>query len=260
MANVLTASSARVYGDVIAVGVNRDSKLPLYHQLYGILRDSIAHGEWKPGDLIPPESDLVASYGVSRTTVRQVLDKLVTDGLIYRQQGRGSFVAHPTLEQVLTRIISFTEEMRQRGFESGTQVVDIRLIRATPDIAHQLAVPPGEELAYLQRLRLAGGEPMSIEHSHLVHRFCPGVLQEDYAVNPLRETLERLYGLHIQRARQTIRAIKASAECARLLGTRTGAAILFIERVSFSDRGVPVEFLQVCYRGDRYSLHAELRE
>lgn len=244
----------------MVAAISRDNKLPLYHQLYEILRDNISHGEWKPGDMIPAESDLIAAYGVSRTTVRQVLDRLVTDGLIYRQQGRGSFVAHPALEHVLTRIISFTEEMRQRGFEPGTRVVESRLISAPPDVARHLSVPPGEELAYLQRLRLADGEPMSIEYSHLVHRFCPGVLQQDYAVNPLRETLERLYGLRIQRARQTIRAIKASAACARLLGVRTGAALLFIERVSFSDRGVPLEFLQVCYRGDRYSLHADLRE
>jgi GntR family transcriptional regulator len=244
----------------MVAAISRDNKLPLYHQLYVILRDSITHGEWKPGDMIPPESDLIAAYGVSRTTVRQVLDRLVADGLIYRQQGRGSFVAHPTLEHVLTHIISFTEEMRQRGFDPGTQVVAARLIPAPPDVARHLSVPPGEEMAYLQRLRLADGEPMSIEYSHLVHRYCPGVLRHDFAVNPLRETLERLYGLRIRRARQTIRAIKASSECARLLSTRIGAAMLFIERVSFSDRGVPVEFLQVCYRGDRYSLHADLRE
>ena len=244
----------------MVAAISRTNKLPLYHQLYEILRDNITHGEWKPGDMIPPESGLVESYGVSRTTVRQVLDKLVTDGLIYRQQGRGSFVAHPTLEQVLTHLVSFTDEMRQRGFDPGTRVLASQLMPAAPNIAAQLGVEPDEELAYLRRLRLADGEPMSIEHSYLVHRFCPGVLQQDYAANPLHETLERLYGLRWSRARQTIRAIKAPADTARLLGARSGAAILFIERVSFSDRGIPVEFLQVCYRGDRYSLHAELRE
>ena len=244
----------------MVAAVSRENKLPLYHQLYEILRDTIARGAWKPGDMIPPESNLVESYGVSRTTVRQVLDKLVADGLIYRQQGRGSFVAHPTLEQVLTRIVSFTEEMRQRGIEPGTQVLASRLVPAPPDIAAHLDVQTGEELAHLQRLRLADSEPMSIEDSYLVHRHCPGVLQQDYAANPLREALEQVYGVRMVRARQTIRAIKASADCGRLLGAGPGAAILFIERVSFSDRGAPVEFLQVRYRGDRYSLHAELRE
>jgi GntR family transcriptional regulator len=258
--NVLVASSPRVHSDATAVGVNRDSKLPLYHQLYEILRDTITRSEWKPGDMIPAESELMQVYGVSRTTVRQVLDKLVSEGLIYRRQGRGSFVAHPTLDQVLTRIVSFTDEMRQRGFEPGTQVLDARLIPASGEIAKHLAIEPGEELAYLQRLRLANGEPMAIEHSHLVHRYCPGVLQQDYMTNPLHEGLDRLYGIRWSRARQVIRAVKADATCAQLLAIKRGDALLFVERVSFSDRGVPVEFLQVYYRGDRYSLYAELRD
>ena len=125
--------------------INRQSKLPLYHQLYEILRDDILSGEWQPGDMIPPESELVKRYQVSRTTVRQVLDMLVNEGLIYRQQGRGTFVAHPTVEQALVRIISFTDDMRQRGFKPGTTVLSSGLIPAPQDIAEKLEVEPGEE-------------------------------------------------------------------------------------------------------------------
>jgi DNA-binding GntR family transcriptional regulator len=260
LANVLAVSSTRVHGDAIAMSVSRDSKMPLYHQLHEILRDTITHGGWKPGDMIPAESDLMQAYGVSRTTVRQVLEKLVSEGLIYRQQGRGSYVAHPTLDQVLTRIISFTEDMRQRGFEPGTRVLSSGLIPASPEVATQLAVERGEELVHLQRLRLADGESLSVEESYLVHRYCPGVLQHDHTVNPLREILEQQYGLRLARARQVIRSVQASGAIAHLLAVRPGAALLFIERVSFSDRGIPVEFLQIYYRGDRYSLHAELRD
>jgi GntR family transcriptional regulator len=92
--------------------INRHSPLPLYHQLYEIVRQGILDGEWRPGDVLPPESELIAHYQVSRTTVRQVLDMLVNEGLIYRQRGRGTSVAHPTIEQSLVRIISFTEDMR----------------------------------------------------------------------------------------------------------------------------------------------------
>ena len=103
--------------------INRSSKLPLYHQLYELLRSGITSGRWQPGDMLPPESELTERYEVSRTTVRQVLEMLVNEGLIYRQRGRGSFVAHPTVEQTLVRIISFTDDMRQRGFESGTEKI-----------------------------------------------------------------------------------------------------------------------------------------
>jgi GntR family transcriptional regulator len=191
--------------------------------------------------------------------VRQALETLVNEGLIYRQQGRGTFVAQPTVAQGLVRIISFTEDMRQRGLEPGTRLLFSGLAPAPPEIAEQLKIEPGEELACLERLRLANGEPMSIEESYLVHRYCPGVLQGDYAASPLREALERNYGLRLVRARQLIRASLASNKLARLLSIRSKAALLFIERVSYSQQHVPVEFLRIYYRADRYALYNELQ-
>jgi GntR family transcriptional regulator len=238
--------------------IDRSSKLPLYHQLYEILRDEILHGEWQPGDVIPPEPDLIRLHGVSRTTVRQVLDMLVNEGLIYRQQGRGTFVAHPTLEQALVRIVSFTDDMRQRGIKPGTEILSSEVIPAPRDIAEKLAIEPGEELAHLGRLRLADGEPMAIEESHLVHRYCPGVLQGDYASNPLREALDQRYGIRWLRAKQIIRAIPASRDLARVLSITPKSALLYIERVSYSQYNTPVEFLRIYYRGDRYALYNEL--
>lgn len=239
--------------------IDRTSRLPLYYQLYEILRANITRGEWQPGDMIPPESELIERYRVSRTTVRQVLDMLVNEGLIYRQRGRGSFVAHPTVEQALVRIVSFTEDMRQRGFEPASKVLSSGLIPAPQDIAEKLQIEPGEELARLERLRLADDEPMSIEESYLVHRYCLGVLQGDYASNPLRQALEREYGIRLVRAKQVIRAILATPRLARLLSIPPRSALLFIERVSFSQQNVPVEFLRIYYRADRYSLYNELQ-
>jgi len=146
--------------------VNRHSKIPYYQQLYTILRGKISRGEWKPGDLIPTENELIEIYQVSRSTVRQVLDMLVNEGLVYRERGRGSFIAHPTVEQTMTRIVSFTEDMRQRGFEPGTRVLSARLVPASKEIGERLQVPIGETLACLERLRLADSEPMSIEESY----------------------------------------------------------------------------------------------
>jgi GntR family transcriptional regulator len=247
------------YEDIRMLRIDRNSKLPLYHQLYEILRDKIVRRDWQPGDRIPSESELIERYQVSRTTVRQVLDMLVNEGLIYRQSGRGTFVAHPTVEQVLVRIISFTEDMLQRDFKPGTQILSAGLIPAPQDIAEKLEVELGEELAYLERLRLADGEPMSIEESHLVHRFCHGVLRGDYASSPLRQALERDHGIRLVRAKQVIRALLAPSDLAGLLSIPSDSALLYIERVSYSDQNIPVEFLRIYYRADRYSLYNELQ-
>jgi len=239
--------------------VSRHSKLPLYHQVYEIVRANILDGRWQPGDLLPPESELVARYEVSRTVVRQALDALVNEGLIYRQRGRGTFVAHPTVEQSLVRIISFTDDMRQRGCLSGTKVLFSGLVPAPEEIAVKLEIEPGEELARLDRLRLADGEPMGIEQSHLVHRYCPGVLDGDYASHSLREVLEQRYNIRWTHASQVIRAILAKPEMARLLSVKSRSALLHIERVSYWQGNIPVEFLHIYYRGDRYSLHCDLQ-
>ncbi len=239
--------------------INRQSRVPYYYQLYEILRGKITSGEWKPGDIMPTEAELLGQYNVSRSTVRQAMDMLVNNGQIYRQRGRGSFVAHPTVEQGLSQIISFTEEMQRRGMNAHTEVLSSGLVLASAETAQFLQVEPGEELARLERLRMADNEPMSIEESYLVHRYCPGVLDQDYATVPLREMLMREYGLRWAYAKQTIQAIDAPKKIADKLAIKSKASILYIERTSFTEQNTPVEFIRFYHRGDRYVLYNELQ-
>lgn len=245
---------------MVVDSINRRSKIPYYQQLYEILRGKIVNGEWKPGDMMPPETELIELYQVSRNTVRQVLDLLVQEGLIYRQRGRGTFVSHPTLEQTMLRIVSFTEDMKQRGFIPSTQVLSAQIIAAPSDKANKLQLDDGEELAVIERLRMADGEPMSVEKSFLVHQYCPNIFRYDYAHNPLRQVLERDYRIRLVHARQVIRAVMATVELAEILEIKIPSPLLFIERVTFSQDMLPVEYLEIFYRADRYSLYNELQD
>ncbi len=239
-------------------GIVRDSKLPYYQQLYDLLYKDISGGRWRPGDMLPSETELIDRYQVSRITVRQALALLVKDGLIYRRRGLGTFVSVPKIEQGLNRIISFSEDMRRRGFQAGTAVLSSGLVAASEEIAERLELDPGEEIAYLERIRLADGEPMSIEISYLIHRLCPDILKKDFARTPLRETLARDYDLLLTNAKQQIRAITASAELAEKLLVSFGAPLFYIERISYSQYNKPVEYLQLYHRGDRYTLYNDL--
>ena len=243
---------------MIAESLNPNSKIPLYHQLYTLLQEKIRSAAWKPGDMIPPESELVDTYKISRVTVRKVLEKLVTEGLIVRERGRGSFVANPKLEHGMTRIVSFTDDMRQRGLTPRTRILFTGLVPAPAEIAERLKVPEGEELARIDRLRLADEEPMCVEESFLVHRYIPGILGYDFSVNSLREVKEKNYGVQWSRAMQTIQAIPAALNIARLLCIRAGAPLLYFDRVTFSQDDIPLEYLRVYYRADRYVLYNEL--
>jgi GntR family transcriptional regulator len=240
--------------------VNRQSKLPLYQPVYDLLHGKMVSGVWAAGDVFPTESELIRDYRVSRMTIRQVMDRFVSEGLVYRQQGRGTYVAEPTLEQGLTRIISFTEDMRRRGLIPETKILAQQIIAASEDVANALNISPGEKVAYLKRLRFANNEPMCIEESHLIYEMCPGIFEMDFSIQPLRETLESKYSIRIVRANQKIHATVAGNETARLLHATPPAALLFIERTSFNEWDQPVEFLRLYFRGDRYSLHNELRD
>jgi GntR family transcriptional regulator len=239
--------------------IDQSSTQPLYHQLYEILHEIILHKEWKPGEMIPAESELIELYQVSRITVRRVLDMLVKEGLVYRQRGRGTFVAHPTLEHGLTRIVSFTEDMRQRGFMPGNKLLFTGLIPADAEIAGNLQVPIGEEMVQVDRLRLADGEPMCVEQSFLVHRHVPGILEHNFVMNSLRDIKLKFYGIRWVRARQNIHAIACPAALQAHLGVKARTPLLYIERISFSQQNIPMEYLKAYYRADRYSLYNELQ-
>lgn len=239
--------------------LNRNSKVPLYFQLYEILRTAIVGGKWPPGTTVPPESELQKKYQVSQITVRQALDNLVKDGLVYRQRGRGTFVAQPAIETGLSRIISFTEDMHQRGYAPSSRLIYAGIIGASARTAEKLMIQPGDELAQINRLRFADGQPLSIEKSSLVHALVHGALEGDYEINSLREIIAKRYGLHLTRAKQSIRALNASEEQAQHLSMPSKAALLEIERVSYTQEDVPIELLTIYYRADRYVLFTDLQ-
>jgi GntR family transcriptional regulator len=239
--------------------ISPHSSSPLYQQLYLLLRNKILGGDWHANEMLPSEAELTDQYGVSRATVRQALDELANDGLIFRKQGRGTFVSPPTVEQGLVRIVSFTEDMQRRGLTPGTKLISAGNVPATEELAHQLQIEVGEPLARIKRLRLADNEPMSVEVSFLVQRYCPGILDQDYTTHSLRLMLEERYSIHISSARQSIQAISASKKLAEHLAVEKGAALLYIERLSLSEFDVPVEHLWLYHRGDRYTLHTDLR-
>jgi GntR family transcriptional regulator len=114
-------------------------------------------------------------------------------------------------------------------------------------------------LAQLHRLRFADEEPLSIERANLVNKLCPGVLENDYEKNSLRKALSKQHGIQLVRAKQSIRAQNATAEQARLLTISPNEALLVVDRVSYSQNNVPVEYLQIVYNAKRYVMYTELQ-
>jgi GntR family transcriptional regulator len=228
--------------------------VPKYVRVRDYLRSLVTH-ELAVGDAIPSERLLCERFGVSRMTVRQAVDALVVDGLLQREQGRGTFVA-PTKMDVEVRLASFGEDMRRRGMEPLSNVLVAEEVPATPDIADALELLLGELVFYLYRVRYADGEPMAIEQTWVPSRLMPGLF-EGGAPDSIYGELRRR-GLAPDRGEDTVSATEVDAEDAELLGLRTGKAVLRLARRTFAGE-IACAYSRSSYRADRYELWVPLR-
>jgi GntR family transcriptional regulator len=239
--------------------IYRNSPLPRYYQLKEIMREKIASGEWKPGDLIPSERELGEKYGISRMTARQAITDLVNEGLFYREQGKGTFVSHRKVTQQLMRLTGFTEDIRARGQLPGTKVLSASMRPADETTAERLRIKPQEMIFYLQRLRLADGEPLALELSQLHFPGCERLLEENLQENSLYRLLETQYGLPLMEAEQELEAGLAGNEESQLLKVPSGSAVLFIRRTTYTDRNQPIEYARSVYRGNKYTFYTTMK-
>lgn len=239
--------------------IYRNSPLPRYYQLKEIMRERIRAGEWKPGDLIPSERELGEKYGISRMTARQAITELVSEGLFYREQGKGTFVSQHKITQQLIHLTGFTEDIRARGQRPGTKVISATMHAADEAIAEKLRITPGTPIFRLQRLRLADGEPLAIELSHISFKDCEKLLEEDLENNSLYRVLESKYGVMLMEADQEIEAGLAGSEDAQTLKIAPGSSVLYTRRVTYTERNQPIEYAKAVYCGNKYTFYTHMR-
>lgn len=231
--------------------------LPLYVQLRDALRKQVETGQWKVGSQVPTEAELMKTYRVGRATVRQALQELVNQGLLYRKQGKGTYVSRPRQEDDIESLISFTAEMTARGVTPSARVLGVWVIVPPAEIREQLALRDNEKAVRLERLRFGDGVPIALELSHLSQSMVHNLEKEDLT-GSLYHRLVHIHGLRIARVQQTIQSALASGREAELLGIRRGSPVLVIDRISFVESGRPLETMHFVYRGDLYQLKAEL--
>jgi GntR family transcriptional regulator len=208
-----------------------------------------------PDVAIPSERELMVAHGVSRATVRKAIDGLVSDGLLQRIHGKGTFVARPRLESRL-HLASFSQDMRRRGLVPSTRALGIELEVPPADVAASLQLGPGAQVWRLDRVRLADGQPIAHEHGWYPEPLLPGLIRHDLG-GSLYELFRDHYGLAIDAAEQTLWGEAADATYAELLDAPLHTPLLVFRRVSTS-AGKPLEHVVSRYRGDRYQLHMSL--
>lgn len=237
--------------------LDNDIGIPLYMQVYDKLKIKITGGMWLEGSLIPAETSLMKQYGVGRETVRRAVLRLVNEGYLFRQQGKGTFVCRKRPEDGLEQLVSFTSEMLSRGYKPGTQLLASNRQKPSIETASRLNCDPAEDIYYFKRLRTANELLVAVEESWLCIDIL-GPLDQEKLEGSFYDYLVYEKDIKPGRIVQEISSDVADSETAALLEVDIGHPILKLSRLMYTLEGKPFFWMVFRYRGDIYSIKTKL--
>lgn len=232
---------------------------PLYRQIKGLIMQSLESGEWRPGEAIPSEMELAASYKVSQGTVRKAIDELAAEKHLLRRQGKGTFVATHDEARAQFRFLRLMPDEGEQEWPAS-RLLDCKRGRASAEVAALLELSAGDGLVLIRRVLNIADEPTVFEQIYL-----PGTLFKNLSAaifNEYKGSMYKLFetefGTRMIRAEEKIRAVAADAVAAELLRVPRDTPLLCVERVAFSYGEKPVEFRRGYYRTDKHYYRNEL--
>jgi len=239
--------------------VLKDSPLPLHYQVKQILQEMIENEELKPGNVIPTERELCELQGVSRMTVNKAIMSLVNEGILYREQGKGTFVAKPKENQQLSQLKSFTEDMSEKGLQTNTKILSFKIIKTTKQSKSILNMPEEEDYVIeISRLRMCENEPIALETVWIPRYLFPDMTKETIEGKSLYVVFKEKYGYNIKKAKQTIEPILLNEYESELLHQDNNALALMFRRITSMENEIPIEYTKAIYRSDKYKYEVIL--
>ncbi len=249
-----SARSAGYRPDGGASGAHGRFRSPLYHQIYLILRQRIADGEFGADGTLPSEQELAAFHGVSRITTKRALDELAADGLVIRERGRGTRVAPGVAAaRISGQATGPFDPLIAMGGETDVDVLEFGYSPAGPDVASALFVAEGAPVQRAVRVRRAGGDPFSHLTTYVPESIGRSFDAADLAATPILSLLERA-GAVPTHAEQTVTTTLADTVVAERLAIDVGAPLLRVRRIVRDQSERAIELLVALYRTDLYRL------
>jgi GntR family transcriptional regulator len=227
------------------------TQAPLYAQVEESLTERIVRGVLPPGHQLPSEESLIAEFGVSRTTIRMTIQRLVQQGLVEIRRGKGTFVGRPKLTQELTELTGFVEDMETNSLVASARVLGKQVVAASEAVARNLDVTPGAAVVQILRVRLANDIPLSFDETYLPEEIGRKVMDADLTVEPIFTLLEQRFKATLLGAEYQLEATAADIAAATALRVGVGSPIFLIERTSFSTGNRPIDYERLHYRGDQ---------
>lgn len=239
--------------------IDPTSRVPLYHQIYVVMRNLIYSGQLGPGEVVPGEQDLAENFGVSRITAKRALNEMAAAGLVVRERGRGTrVVLRPPAPSVTTSLEGWLENISLMGIATEARVLEFDYLPANEDVANALRLEPGEPVQRSVRVRSLDGESMSYLVTWLPEDIGRGFERDDLSQYALLTLLERA-GVKVASARQSVSATVADPAVSAALNIDPGAPLLEVRRLVFDASDRPVEYIRVLYRPDRYRFEMDLK-
>ncbi|NSW91939.1 MAG: GntR family transcriptional regulator [Firmicutes bacterium] len=235
--------------------LDKKSPIPIYCQLKNLILKKIQDGEFPPGSLIPSERDLGEKLNISRMTVRQALNQLVAEGVLYREKGKGTFVSKVKIEQ--RNIMSFSEIVRKKGLVPTTKVLHFIKQEAGGEIGGILGLDDREMIYVVKRLRLASNIPVGIEEDFIPEKYCPDLEKYDLTAS-LYKLIKEEYGYAISYMDNVIEASKPSREEKELLNMPANVPVLKITSVNFVESDLKLFYEKSIYRSDEYKYNVRV--
>lgn len=234
------------------------SAAPLYHQLKEVLTDHIVSGRWVPGTELPSELELCRHFAVSRGTLRRALADLALQGLVIRQQGRGTYVAEAKFEGAVLASYAFYRA-GAIAHDRGSKVLRCRRLTPSEELRPILDLAANEDIYELLRVQFMNGVPVTLATSFFPASLCPALERQDFSDTHLYGLLERAYGIVFLRAEEAVEPVLADDYVAAELAIEAGTPVFQLERKSFGHGDRVREFRRSYMRGDRYKLRIDLR-
>ena len=232
-------------------------KKPLYVQLADRLRNRIMNEEYKYGQVFPPERELERIYGIDRKTVRKSLNILEKEGLLFRIQGKGTYVNRPDISYSLQKVSGFSRLLRQQGVRITNRVLIKTGQAAGYRIAKVMGIHKSDPVWKLVRLRLADEEPISLEFTYIRQELIPDFECIDFEVYSLYDAWSKSH--HVPTYIDgTIDAVEVSGMEARCLGKEDGSRVFLVTDVTRDQDGLVIEYNRAYTNSDRIRLSTQL--
>lgn len=236
-----------------------ENNIPLYSQLASYIKMQIKMGELKPGDKIIPESSISEILNISRTTVRQTMNRLVEEGLLVRYRGKGTFVAEPKIKRNINYLYNFTENIQEAGAVPSSVVLQSKIITLDDNIAERMMLSESQREAFLlQRLRCANDEPILMETTYIPYFLCKGIEKFNFSTLSLYDILTNYYSLNLYHAVETFEAILIDKDTAKHLRCSPNTQGFKIDRISELDSGYVFEYTTSITRADKCIFRLDL--